>query len=179
MNRLGATSLVSLVLCLGWSAAVADPQRKLESGRKEIESGDYADATATGTGELDRTRSPSVETAVPEDRLRELNEELLRVPDSFTIHRKLRKPLSRRLDAMNEGGIEQVDAAFLDLKCIDLAYRLGIPTLRLNTGRWRTIENFDEFMKNRGIEPALPGYTEDQAFEWCISSIQKLHSPSP
>jgi 2-oxoglutarate dehydrogenase E1 component len=77
-----------------------------EELRRKIESGDYADATATGTGELDRTRSPSVETAVPEDRLRELNEELLRVPDSFTIHRKLRKPLSRRLDAINEGGIE-------------------------------------------------------------------------
>ena len=74
--------------------------------RQKIESGDYADPTATGTGELDRTRSPSVETAVPEDKLRKLNEELLRVPDSFTIHRKLRKPLSKRLDAMNDGGIE-------------------------------------------------------------------------
>jgi 2-oxoglutarate dehydrogenase E1 component len=74
--------------------------------RSNIESGDYADPTATGTGELDRTRSPSVDTAVPEERLRKLNEELLRVPDSFTIHRKLRKPLSRRLEAMDEGGIE-------------------------------------------------------------------------
>src|SRR3954464_5109052 len=64
-----------------------------EELRTKIESGDYADPTATGTGELDRTRSPSVETAVPEDRLRKLNEELLRVPDSFTIHRKLRQPL--------------------------------------------------------------------------------------
>ena len=60
------------------------------------------------------------------------------------------------------------------LKCIELAYRLGIPTLRLNTGRWRTIESFDDFMAKRGIEPALPGYTEDQAFDWCISSIEKL-----
>jgi L-ribulose-5-phosphate 3-epimerase len=60
------------------------------------------------------------------------------------------------------------------LKCIDLAYRMGIPTLRLNTGRWRTIESFDEFMANKGIEPALPGYTEDQAFEWCIAAIEKL-----
>jgi len=77
-----------------------------EDLRQKIESGDYADPTATGTGELDRTRSPSVETAVPEDKLRQLNEELLRVPDSFTIHRKLRKPLSKRLDAMNDGGIE-------------------------------------------------------------------------
>ena len=71
--------------------------------RQKIESGEYADPTATGTGELDRTRSPSVETAVPEEKLRKLNEELLRVPDSFTIHRKLRKPLSKRLDAMNDG----------------------------------------------------------------------------
>jgi 2-oxoglutarate dehydrogenase E1 component len=74
--------------------------------RQKIESGEFADPTQTGTGELDRTRSPSVETAVPEDRLRQLNEELLRVPDSFTIHRKLRKPLAKRLDAMDEGGIE-------------------------------------------------------------------------
>ena len=38
-------------------------------------------------------RAPEVDTAVSEKRLRSLNEELLRVPDSFTIHRKLRKPL--------------------------------------------------------------------------------------
>jgi 2-oxoglutarate dehydrogenase E1 component len=74
--------------------------------RRKIESGDYADPTATGTSELDRSRSPSVETAVAEEKLRRLNDELLQVPDSFTIHRKLRKPLSKRLDAMNDGGIE-------------------------------------------------------------------------
>jgi multifunctional 2-oxoglutarate metabolism enzyme len=87
-----------------------DRQQSLKSAhddlRAKIESGEFADPTATGTGELDRTRSPSVETAVPEDKLRKLNEELLRVPDSFTIHRKLRKPLSKRLDAMDQGGIE-------------------------------------------------------------------------
>ena len=57
--------------------------------------GDYEDPTSThiGTGELDRTKSPEVETAVSEKRLRSLNEELLRVPDGFAIHRKLRKPL--------------------------------------------------------------------------------------
>ncbi len=85
-------------------------QRSLKAAhdelRQKIESGEYADPTATGTGELDRTRSPSVETAVPEEKLRKLNEELLHVPDSFTIHRKLRKPLSKRLDAMDQGGIE-------------------------------------------------------------------------
>jgi 2-oxoglutarate dehydrogenase E1 component len=86
--------------------------------RQKIDSGDYADPTATGTSELDRTRSPSVDTAVPEAELRKLNEELLRVPDSFTIHRKLRKPLSRRLDAMNEGGIEFGHAETLALSSL-------------------------------------------------------------
>ncbi|CAN5483834.1 multifunctional oxoglutarate decarboxylase/oxoglutarate dehydrogenase thiamine pyrophosphate-binding subunit/dihydrolipoyllysine-residue succinyltransferase subunit [soil metagenome] len=74
--------------------------------RKKIEAGEFEDPTATGTGELDRSRSPKVETAVDAGRLRELNEELLRVPDSFTIHRKLRKPLGKRIETLEEGGIE-------------------------------------------------------------------------
>ncbi len=74
--------------------------------RRKIDAGEFEDPTATGTGELDRTRSPSVDTAVDEKEVRALNEELLRVPDSFTIHRKLRKPLAKRVDAMDEGGIE-------------------------------------------------------------------------
>ncbi|MDP9188327.1 MAG: multifunctional oxoglutarate decarboxylase/oxoglutarate dehydrogenase thiamine pyrophosphate-binding subunit/dihydrolipoyllysine-residue succinyltransferase subunit, partial [Actinomycetota bacterium] len=77
-----------------------------EDLRSKIEAGDFEDPTATGTGELDRTRSPSVETAVDEGRLRGLNEELLRVPDSFTIHRKLRKPLGKRIETLEQGGIE-------------------------------------------------------------------------
>lgn len=58
-------------------------------------------------------------------------------------------------------------------KCIALASELGIPCLRLNSGRWGTIKSFDELMKNRGIEPILPGYTEDDGFKWCIDSIQQ------
>jgi sugar phosphate isomerase/epimerase len=60
------------------------------------------------------------------------------------------------------------------IRQIELAYQLGIPTMRLNTGRWRTIESFDKFMANKGIEPALEGYTEDQAFEWVIDAIEKF-----
>ena len=44
-------------------------------------------------------------------------------------------------------------------KCIELAARMGIPCLRLNSGRWGTIKSFDELMKARGVEPILPGYT--------------------
>lgn len=57
------------------------------------------------------------------------------------------------------------------LHCIELAAKMGIPCLRLNTGRWNTIKSFDDFMKARGIEPAIPGYTEDDAFGWCIDGV--------
>ena len=80
----------------------------LKGLRSKMETGDYEDPTSThiGTGELDRTKSPEVETAVSEKRLRSLNEELLKVPDGFAIHRKLRKPLMRRLEILDEGPIE-------------------------------------------------------------------------
>jgi sugar phosphate isomerase/epimerase len=58
-------------------------------------------------------------------------------------------------------------------ECIKLAADLGIPALRLNSGRWGTIKSFDDLMKNRGVEPVLPGYTEDDGFKWCIDSIQQ------
>jgi len=61
-----------------------------------------------GTGEyqLDRTPSPDVATAVDAERLRELNEALLHVPEGFTIHPKLVRSLEQRRDALGgEGGI--------------------------------------------------------------------------
>ncbi len=58
-------------------------------------------------------------------------------------------------------------------RCIELAYKLGIPVMRLNTGRWNTIASFDELMAHRGIEPILPGHAEDEGFKWCIDSIEQ------
>ena len=49
-------------------------------------------------------------------------------------------------------------------RSIELAYSLGIPTMRVNTGRWGTTKSFDELMANRGIEPRLDGYTDDDGF---------------
>ncbi|HEY7256424.1 MAG TPA: multifunctional oxoglutarate decarboxylase/oxoglutarate dehydrogenase thiamine pyrophosphate-binding subunit/dihydrolipoyllysine-residue succinyltransferase subunit [Solirubrobacterales bacterium] len=80
----------------------------LKDLRQKMELGEYEDPTVTtsATGELDRSASPPVETAVPIERLRELNGALIKVPESFTIHRKLRKPLTKRIAALEEGGIE-------------------------------------------------------------------------
>jgi 2-oxoglutarate dehydrogenase E1 component len=79
----------------------------LKSLRAKIEAGEFEDPTITGgTGELDRSKSPAVETKVSVKRLRTLNEELVSFPDSFTVHRKLRKPLERRIEILDDGPIE-------------------------------------------------------------------------
>lgn len=57
--------------------------------------------------------------------------------------------------------------------CIDLCSQMGIPCMRLNSGRWGTIKSFDDLMKANGSEPPLEGYTNDDAFKWCIDSIEK------
>ena len=56
---------------------------------------------------------------------------------------------------------------------IELAYKLGIPTMRINTGGWGTSKNFDELMANKGIEPPLEGYADEDGFPWVIDSIEK------
>jgi 2-oxoglutarate dehydrogenase E1 component len=76
---------------------------------------------AAGTAAPRKERRPGhagdshVDTAVPEDRLRELNEELIEVPDGFTIHPKLVKQLERRRTALDEGGIDWAQAEGLAL----------------------------------------------------------------
>jgi len=59
------------------------------------------------------------------------------------------------------------------IESIELAYALGIPTLRVNTGRWGTSASFDELMANRGIEPPLEGYRDEDAFPWVIECLRQ------
>ncbi len=69
---------------------------------------------ATGEYQLDRSPSPEVQTAVGADRLRVLNEELLTLPDGFTVHPKLVKQLDRRRNALGpDGGIDWAHAESL------------------------------------------------------------------
>jgi len=57
--------------------------------------------------------------------------------------------------------------------CLEIAYRLGAPAIRLNSGRWRTIESFDDLMASKGKEPPISGYTESDALNWVVDSIRK------
>lgn len=57
---------------------------------------------------------------------------------------------------------------------MELAYAMGIPTMRVNTGRWETTGNFNQLMKNRGIEPPRKGYTDEDGFGWVIDCFGTL-----
>lgn len=83
---------------------------------------------------------------------------------AISIHNNFVKPQ----ESEREKEIENVK------QWIEVAYRLGAKAIRINSGRWGTIESFDELMANRGLEPPLPGYNYDEAFEWVIDSLKKL-----
>ncbi|HMD11230.1 MAG TPA: multifunctional oxoglutarate decarboxylase/oxoglutarate dehydrogenase thiamine pyrophosphate-binding subunit/dihydrolipoyllysine-residue succinyltransferase subunit, partial [Marmoricola sp.] len=57
-------------------------------------------------GRIPASTGAEVVTAVSGERLRALNDELLRVPDGFTVNPKLAKQLERRQGALDEGGID-------------------------------------------------------------------------
>jgi len=58
-------------------------------------------------------------------------------------------------------------------KCLDIAHELGVTCLRINSGRWNTIKSFDDLMTARGVEPVLPGYSEDDGFKWCQQCLEE------
>ena len=59
-------------------------------------------------------------------------------------------------------------------RCLGLAAQMGIPAIRLNSGRWNTIPSFDDLMKVKGDEPPIKGFTNDHAFGWVVESIRAL-----
>lgn len=60
------------------------------------------------------------------------------------------------------------------IDCIEQAYALGIPTMRVNSGTWGTSKNFDELMERRGVEPPIEGYTEEDAYGWVIAAYEEI-----
>ena len=60
------------------------------------------------------------------------------------------------------------------IRSMERAHEMGIPTMRVNTGRWGTTKSFDELMANKGIEPNLEGFTDDEGFAWVIDSYAEI-----
>src|SRR5262249_41168780 len=59
------------------------------------------------------------------------------------------------------------------IHCIELAQEMGIPAVRLNSGRWKTVPSFDDLMRVKGNEPPTPGNTNEDGIKWCIDSIRE------
>jgi sugar phosphate isomerase/epimerase len=81
--------------------------------------------------------------------------------------------LSIHQDFISPKKDERDEAVAHTKKCIELAVRLGIPSIRLISGRWNTIASFDDLMKVKGDEPPIQGHTDEDAFRWCIEGIQE------
>ena len=80
--------------------------------------------------------------------------------------------LSIHQDFVDPSEFKRQEAIDHTKHCIDLAHQMGIPAIRLNTGRWGTIRSFDDLMASGGDEPALDGYTDEDAIGWCVDSIR-------
>ncbi|HEX4345021.1 MAG TPA: multifunctional oxoglutarate decarboxylase/oxoglutarate dehydrogenase thiamine pyrophosphate-binding subunit/dihydrolipoyllysine-residue succinyltransferase subunit, partial [Solirubrobacteraceae bacterium] len=95
-----------------WDELTTLHQRLREQIKAAAEAGTVDQPT--GEYQLDRTPSPDVRTAVGAERLRILNDELLRTPEGFTVHPKLVKVLERRRVALGaDGGIDWAHAEAL------------------------------------------------------------------
>lgn len=62
----------------------------------------------------------------------------------------------------------------MTIESVELAYQLGIPIIRVNTGTWGTSKNFDDLMANRGVEKPIEGYTDEDAYPWVIEAFEKI-----
>jgi 2-oxoglutarate dehydrogenase E1 component len=145
--------------------------------RERMEAGDYEDPTVTGvttsTGELlDRSASPPVDTAIDAGRLRTLNEELQRVPEGFNVHRKLRRPLGRRLEEFDSVPIDYGHAeslAFASLLTEGVHIRLTGQDTERGTFSHRHLVLHDE---NTGLE-----YTPMQHLSEASAPFELHNSP--
>jgi 2-oxoglutarate decarboxylase len=148
----------------------------LQELRERMEAGDYEDPTVTTTSQtgelLDRTASPPVDTAVDAAKLRELNQELLKTPDGFNVHRKLRRPLAKRLEAIEQGGIDfgQAEAlAFGSLLTEGVHIRLTGQDTERGTFSHRHLVLHDE---NTGLK-----YTPMQNLDDASAPFELYNSP--
>ncbi len=95
-----------------WAELTRIHQQLKEKIKAALEAGQVDQST--GEYQLDRSPSPDIKTAVSDQRLRSLNDEMLAVPEDFTIHPKLVKQLERRRTAVGpDGGIDWAHAEAL------------------------------------------------------------------
>jgi 2-oxoglutarate dehydrogenase E1 component len=85
---------------------VAEVESVLRAAHERLRMSLAGTAKVDPDGEIPRATTAEVTTAVPTERLTELNDQLLRTPDDFTVHPKLARQLERRRVAIAEGGVD-------------------------------------------------------------------------
>ena len=86
-------------------ALLDNAQRRIAGAHAAVKGGSgEPKAAAAETGKNGATDNAMVDTRVPADQLRKLNEELVAVPAGFVVHPKLTRQLERRRGALAPGG---------------------------------------------------------------------------
>jgi L-ribulose-5-phosphate 3-epimerase len=67
---------------------------------------------------------------------------------------------------------ERADDLTQLIRHIDWAAQLGTPFVRALGGRWHTIKDFGELTANRGEEPPVEGFSNEQGYEWTVTSLR-------
>ncbi len=116
----------------------------------------------TGELEIDVTMSREPKTTLPEDLLRSLNDQIVKVPDGFSVHRKLKPFLEKRREAAAADG--RVDWAHAESLAFASLLALGVP-IRL-TGQDTERGTFSQ--------RHLVLHDAENGERWC--PLQNLHS---
>jgi 2-oxoglutarate dehydrogenase E1 component len=111
----------------GAERMVAEVQDELRSAHDQLKQSFAGGALGPDEPEIGSRSSDGVVTAIGADRLRELDAQLLQVPDGFVVHPKLARQLERRSQALDDGGIDWGHAealALASLVCEGIPVRL-------------------------------------------------------
>jgi 2-oxoglutarate decarboxylase len=127
----------------------------------------------TGTLEVDTTMSREPKTTLPADLLRSLNEQIVKVPEDFHVHRKLKPFLKKRLDAAEAGG--KVDWAHAEALAYASLLALGVP-VRL-TGQDSERGTFSQRHLVLHDAQTGAGYTPLQSLQSAAAPFELHNSP--
>jgi 2-oxoglutarate dehydrogenase E1 component len=94
-----------------------EEQARLREAHERLKA-TFGQPAAPVSDRLPSAADANLVTAVPEERLRRLNEELRRVPEGFTVNPKLERQLARRSEALDAGGIDWGQAEALALSSL-------------------------------------------------------------
>lgn len=75
---------------------------------------------------------------------------------------------------LNPDPVERQRNVERTIRQAELANAMGIPTMRVNTGRWGTTRSFNQLMADEGIEPVPDGLTEEMGFTWVIEAFERI-----